>query len=41
MAKRILLMGSFETKAEELIFLRERVAELGFAAVMSKGLASG
>src|SRR5215813_957623 len=33
MAKRILIMGSFDTKAEELTFLRERVAGLGFEAV--------
>ena len=33
MAKRILIMGSFDTKAEELIFLRERIAELDFEAV--------
>ena len=33
MAKRILIMGSFDTKASELTFLRERVTELGFEAV--------
>src|SRR5215467_9534529 len=33
MAKRILIMGSFDTKANELTFLRERVTELGFEAV--------
>ena len=32
MAKRILIMGSFDTKANELTFLRERVTELGFEA---------
>jgi len=37
MAWRILLMGSFETKAEELMFLRERVAKLGFDVVKSNG----
>jgi uncharacterized protein (UPF0261 family) len=33
MAKRILIMGSFDTKADELTFLREQVAGLGFEAV--------
>ena len=33
MAKRILIMESFDTKANELTFLRERVTELGFEAV--------
>ena len=33
MAKRILIMGSFDTKPEELTFLRERVAGLGFKAL--------
>jgi len=33
MAKRILIMGSFDTKASELTFLRERMTELGFEAV--------
>jgi len=31
-AKRILIMGSFDTKANELTFLRERVTEPGFEA---------